>query len=608
MSVFIGGEWHKGEQEMHRLTRVPEHDNPTVYGLYAQAAHMLQSAPLLAIGTLDDQGRPWTNLLGGEPSFARPLGGPMVGVRAAVDTEYDPVVELLVPKAKRHEDVVRYDGEGKIMAGLAIDLMARRRVKLAGRMVAGAVGAYGGDDGDEARANIGELQMGVKIEQSLGNCPKYLNKKAILPAPTKPNLLSDSPQLPPEALKLLNKADLFFISSTDDGKDMDTNHRGGPAGFMRVISNRMDGAELIYPEYSGNRLYQTLGNLRVTPLAGIVVPDFDTGDVLYATGKTEILMGKDAAAILPHSNLAVKLKITAARFVKEGLPFRGIPDEMSPYNPNPWLLSSEGAAQANLPQDSASNMAKLISKEHITPTISRYRFSVTNPAVYTPGQWVALDFADELDMGYSHMRDDDPRSLNDDYIRTFTVSSPPKDVPIEKRGMQDEFEITVRLHGPVTEWLKQSRRLNAIEVPLKGFGGDFVIDTSGEGVVPFIAGGVGITPLLGQLQSLDRSKLLLYWILRQDDIDFVLDIFQKYPDVAKHARVFFTGATNASDPKLDEIRALKAVIELRRANKQDFIETERKATKWYLCAGNPLRAKLLEWLDGRTVVYENFDY
>ncbi|KIW04207.1 uncharacterized protein PV09_04515 [Verruconis gallopava] len=611
MSIFMGEEWHKGEKEMHRLARVPEDENPTVYGLYPQAAYMLQSAPLLAIGTLDAQGRPWTTLLGGEPSFARPLGGPMVGVRADIDAQYDPVVEILVPKEKRHEKVVRYDGEGKVMAALAIDLMARKRVKLAGRMVAGAV-SEADPDGDDAATNelrgIGELQMGVRIEQSLGNCPKYLNKKEIRPAPVRPRLISDSAQLPPEALKLINKADLFFISSTDEGKDMDTNHRGGPAGFIRILSNSTSGTEIIYPEYSGNRLYQTLGNLRVTPQAGLVIPDFDTGNVLYLTGTTEVLIGKDAANILPHTNLAVKIKVAEARFVKEGLPFRGIPNEMSPYNPHVRLLATEDALSSTLINATGSNAAILVDKEDITPTISRYKFTITQPTSYKPGQWVAMDFSEDLDQGYSHMRNDDPQSLNDDYIRTFTVSSPPKDVPADGEGVQNEFEITVRLHGPVTSYLKRQNPRTGLEVPLKTFGGDFAIDTTGDAVVPFIAGGVGITPLLGQMNQLDVDKLRLFWIIRLEDIDFVLDVFAQHPQLAKHATVFFTGAATVPADRLKEILSSGAKIERRRPTRQDLEQPEMAMSQWYLCAGNPLRANLLEWLDGRKIVFESFDY
>lgn len=83
----------------------------------------------------------------------------------------------------------------------------------------------------------------------------------------------------------MTNSDLFFMSSSHHDSDMDTNHRGGPQGFVRVLSNDEDGLTFIYPEYSGNRLYQTLGNLVETPQAGFVFPDFSTGDVLYLTGE-----------------------------------------------------------------------------------------------------------------------------------------------------------------------------------------------------------------------------------------------------------------------------------------------------------------------------------
>lgn len=125
---------------------------------------------------------------------------------------------------------------------------------------------------------------------------------------------------------------------------MDTNIRGGSPGFVRVLSNDPNGALLVYPEYSGNRLYQTLSNLRTNPRAGYVFPDFQTGDALYITGKTEVLVGKDADAILPRSNLVVKVIVEAARFVEQGLSLGGIPGEPSPYNPPVRYLRTEKEA------------------------------------------------------------------------------------------------------------------------------------------------------------------------------------------------------------------------------------------------------------------------
>lgn len=228
--------------------------------------------------------------------------------------------------------------------------------------------------------SIAEIQLVLQIEQSLGNCPKYLNGKIIEPAVSTPELVSDSPQLPQPALDLLDKADLFFVSSAQHKTDMDTNHRGGPPGFFRVESNEVSGAVLCWPEYSGNRLYQTLGNLAINPLAGICVPDFETGDMLYMTGTTEILVGEDAAAILPRSNLCVRLTVTAARFVTQALPFRGKAGERSPYSELTFefLLNqysdhfSQTQHYATYPQKSPQNTPK--TKSYNKPPSSAKKF------------------------------------------------------------------------------------------------------------------------------------------------------------------------------------------------------------------------------------------
>jgi len=165
MSFSLGLPWSEGEETMHRLLHVPPQDNPTSPQLTPQAAYMLQAAPLLAIGTLDAQKRPWTTIWGGEPGFSRPLGGGMVGIRTRVDRKYDPVIQALVGGGEDGE-VVREEGRGRMVGGLTIDLATRKRVKLFGRMVAGALGRVGQDEGEEG--GEGEVQLVVKVEQSLG--------------------------------------------------------------------------------------------------------------------------------------------------------------------------------------------------------------------------------------------------------------------------------------------------------------------------------------------------------------------------------------------------------------------------------------------------------
>lgn len=620
MAFFQDLPWHEGEERMHNAMRVPPgHDNPTVPTLSPQLAAHLQIAPLVAIGTLDQNGWPWTTLWGGEQGLARPLGGGIVGIKTAVTGRHDPVVEELVGKEATGE-VVREQGEGRMVSGLTIDLETRKRVKMYGRMVAGALLSRE-DESTDRKETVAEVQLVVKIQQSLGNCPKYLNSKKITPAMSKPELIDDQPFFSQRALDLLAKADMIFLSSSHNSVDMDTNHRGGPPGFVRVASNEESGAVICWPEYSGNRLYQTLGNLQINPVCGICVPDFETGDMLYLTGRTEILVGKDANAYLPRSNLAVKLTISDSRFVTQALPFRGETGQRSPYNPVVRYLASE--AQHTQPNESTSQQqAKLLSQVKLTPTISRFRFSMENAATYKPGQYITLDFSEHLDIGYSHMRDDDPRSLNDDFVRTFTVSSPPGDPPNPVRRLKDdEFEITVRRVGVVTDFLfkqqgsegeDRASRGGGLEVGVKGFGGEFEVQQCDEEVIGFIAAGVGITPLLPSLGRLDFSRLRLFWTVREEDLGLVKDVLDQHPELVKSLKLFITNTADlqVSAQQVDRLRQMDVVVELRRIKEDDMEETEdgNDVKKYYLCTAMPMRKQLERWLGNKELVFEDFNF
>ena len=517
----------------------------------------------------------------------------------------------------------------------------------------------------------------MRLTSELGNCPKYLNKKEIITALPEPVLISNSLLLPEAALNLLSKADAFFISSSHHGSSMGTNYRGGPPGFVRVLVNDDSGTTLVFPEYSGNRLYQTLGNLQMSPKAGLVFPDFETQDVLYVTGKTEILIGEAAANLLPRSNIVVKLSLTAARFVQKGLAFRGIVDEFSPYNPQVRFLPTEKNALLTEPAaNNTAGNAQLVKIDIITPTIIRAQFKLCQSkavAKWNPGQYVALSFEDELNVGYSHMRDSDPRSLNDDYIRTFTISSPSPLSPSDEETAAktsveaDEFEITLRVVGVATRFLSRQQPRNGLSLPLKGFGGSFTVPWTPDTQIPFVAGGIGITPLLAHLPSLSLAtgtSLRLFWMINISDINLVLDTFQRYPILVgsfTRVKVFISGLASNSILRPPQSRQLQSLYTFLSNSSPGFVE-ESPASKsantqifrrritaadiaaefdkeikdkaksssispndpplasegiktWYICAAPAVRKEVLAWLatlggpEGSIKpVYEDFGY
>lgn len=625
MAFSMALPWSEGEEKMQKLLQVPPQDNPTAAMLTPQASNMLQRAPLLAIGTLDSDLRPWTALWGGAPGFSEPLGGGFVGTRTLVDGKFDPVVQALVGGKEKGEMLQPEGGEGKMFSGLAIDLVTRKRVKIAGKMAAATLRHVDVETEREEAAELpsdipktqSQIQLVTKIEQSLGNCPKYLNQYLLKPALVTASIHSSGPSLSKEARTLIDRADMFFLSTSRATTDMDTNHRGGPPGFIRTISPTC----IVYPEYSGNRLYQSLGNLQLNPRIGITVPDYETGDVLYTTGEAEILIGSAAAQLLPVTNLAVKINLAHTRLVKHGLPFRGTLqlNGHSPYNPRVRPLFNEAALKT--PSLSSAKTARLVKKSLLAPDVARFSFAVEEGGLtYTPGQWAALSFKEELDEGYSHMRNDDPRSLNDDFVRTFTISSIPQHALGEgdkEKKTEEGFEMTIRRVGKVTAFLFRQDAQSGFKIPLLGVGGEFRIEQgSGAGEVrltPFIAAGVGITPLLGQMNSLVLSPAAfrLFWTVRRDGLGLVVDALAAHPILAPLTQLFVTGAAadggdDEVEEELEKLREQGVTIQLRRLTKSDLEGVD--ANRWYLCAGGPLRKQVLSWLPGREVLFEDFDY
>ena len=169
--IFAEQSFHEGERKVQEMMKVGDIDCPTVPRLSSQAAAMLERAPLLAVGTLDEQGRPWSSIWGGERGFARglPQLDNHIAIKVPVDGAHDPVVEQLLGTAATASSAggMREGLRGKMASALAIDLETRKRVKIYGRAVAGALAV----DNDAEGQATATAQLLVGIEQSLGRLP-----------------------------------------------------------------------------------------------------------------------------------------------------------------------------------------------------------------------------------------------------------------------------------------------------------------------------------------------------------------------------------------------------------------------------------------------------
>ena len=138
----------------------------------------------------------------------------------------------------------------------------------------------------------------------------------------------------------IESAIYFFLSTADAAGRPDCSFKGGHAGFVRVTGP----SELAFPDYDGNGMFKSLGNLAVNPHVGLLFIDMHERprrlrvNGTAAIGRDDPLLGETAGA-----QLIVRV---AARAIFPNCP-RYIPKlalvEPSAYVPQPGCAPVEPA-------------------------------------------------------------------------------------------------------------------------------------------------------------------------------------------------------------------------------------------------------------------------
>ncbi|MGH9325635.1 MAG: pyridoxamine 5'-phosphate oxidase family protein, partial [Terriglobia bacterium] len=95
-------------------------------------------------------------------------------------------------------------------------------------------------------------------------------------------------------------------------------HRGGNPGFVKVV----DKETLAFPNYWGNAMFNTLGNITVNPHAGLLFIDFATGSTLQITGKAFVIWDKNRISKFSGANQLVEYRISQAIETPHAMPLR----------------------------------------------------------------------------------------------------------------------------------------------------------------------------------------------------------------------------------------------------------------------------------------------
>lgn len=231
-----------------RLTGLLRHE------IMPAARPFLATQRLLAVAVADPQGRPWASL--------------WLGARGFLHTDDGSVVDIERARLFRSEDDPAEVVLGAPLGLLAIDLESRRRLRINGIV-------------SELDAN----RLAIAVHESYPNCPKYIQRRVLRPGTeTTPEPTVRGSVLDARRRELVARIDTLFVASRHPTRGLDASHRGGEAGFVRVLDERT----LRLPDYPGNSLFNTLGNFAVDPHAGLALIDFERGRVLSLTGTVTV--------------------------------------------------------------------------------------------------------------------------------------------------------------------------------------------------------------------------------------------------------------------------------------------------------------------------------
>ncbi len=250
--------------------------------------------PFFVLGALDAAGRPWASAVDGEPGFVSSPDPTHLRISAEPRIE-DPIREGMRP--------------GAFVGGLGIELHTRRRNRVNGKV------------------EIDPTARGftLAVDQSFGNCPQYIQARELARVEVTPSPAVRGDRLDDEARKTIRCADTFFIAShhgDDRGRrahGVDVSHRGGFRGFVRALDDR----RLEFPDYRGNFLFNTLGNLAANPRCGLLFLSFVHGDVVQLTGTAEILWDFPRDCALEGAERVIRFHTEAMVRTPGAFPLRG---------------------------------------------------------------------------------------------------------------------------------------------------------------------------------------------------------------------------------------------------------------------------------------------
>ncbi len=442
--------WHAGEKTLQEKVGVAERMEAfgqKVIRDYMPDQHrsFYHQLPFMVAASVDVLGRPWATLLEGPEGFVSSPDPRVLTIDTTLPAD-DPATPGLVA--------------GQAVGLLGIELHTRRRNRINGQI---------------RQAAEGQLQ--VRVEQSFGNCPQYIQLRDYTRVAEPAQARVDATTLDATSVSLIQAADTFFVASYveqgDGQRAVDVSHRGGRPGFVKVEGNR-----LIIPDYAGNLHFNTLGNLLVNPRAGLLFIDFSNGNVLQLCGRAEVLLDSPAIQDFEGAERLWTLEVEQVVWRPAAVSLRWAFKE---YAPTSLMTGTWAETDARLQQRQLQRQWQAWRVLRVEQESREIRSFYLEPpsdssVTFAPGQHIPVQV--QID-GEAAM------------IRTYSLSSAPSD---------GYLRISVKAQGPASRHLHERVKPGDV-LDVRSPMGSFTLDEQSTRPLVLIGAGVGVTPLLAMLRE-----------------------------------------------------------------------------------------------------------
>lgn len=251
--------FHKGERAVQSMvgvadlaSRVGQMLQPQIA---ANAIAFIQQQSMLIAASTDAEGQLWASLLVGNTGFVEVLNTQSLLIHEGALNSTD--TDLLFEHLKTESAI-----------GLLFhEMESRRRYRVNGKAL---------------RRN-GRIELNV--EEAYVNCPKYIQRRVLGAGEGEPQAqVSRGKEIGPQECLWIAEADTLFLATQSLAGKTDASHRGGNPGFVEVLDN----GHLRIPDYPGNNMFNSLGNIYENPKAGLLFVDFQKGSTLQLTGAARL--------------------------------------------------------------------------------------------------------------------------------------------------------------------------------------------------------------------------------------------------------------------------------------------------------------------------------